>query len=90
MTTLRVLILTMVVLIMLVGVSYADDHTTRYEGSGDQNPLDKRIVIAEAYTCTDWMLQDNGCYWRTCCCNSEGHQWCEQCCGDNCSTVKCN
>ncbi|MGA3174488.1 MAG: hypothetical protein ABSE25_08725 [Syntrophorhabdales bacterium] len=47
------------------------------------------VIHADGDSCTDWMLQDNGCYWRTCV-DSQGSQYCEQCCGKNCSRVKCS
>jgi len=47
------------------------------------------FIYAESDKCSDWMLQNNGCYWRTCV-DSHGHQYCEQCCGQNCSRVTCN
>lgn len=50
---------------------------------------ESEMMVASADSCTGWMLQPNGCYWRTCV-DSQGRQYCEQCCGQNCSRVKCN
>jgi hypothetical protein len=66
--------------------------------SADQNRPAERIIIAAADSCTDWMQQSNGCSWRTCV-DSQGHQYCEQCCSvvtssgtytNSCSRVTCN
>lgn len=72
----------------------AEDCVAKYVSSGDRIALkglydyNQQIIKCSADSCTDWMLQSNGCYWRTCV-DSEGHQYCEECCGQNCSRVEC-
>lgn len=40
-------------------------------------------------SCTGWIQQSNGCYWRECV-KPNGDVYCEQCCGKGaCSRVKC-
>ena len=93
-----------VLLTVSVNVVLASDREQAYGVSGDknkiignQNPLAEGIVIAQADSCTNWMQQPNNCTGRTCV-DSNGKQYCEQCCAvvtstgtytNSCSRVKC-
>lgn len=53
-----------------------------------EKPSASTFLRLEEDSCSDWMQQDNGCYWRTCV-DSQGHQYCEECCQGNCNRVEC-
>lgn len=47
----------------------------------------KTFVYASP-SCTQWLRQPNGCYWRTCV-DDNGRQYCQESCRGQISTVKC-
>ena|GEM_PF-1676436 len=66
-----------------------------YPGGSWYNPKPSNSSAENGFvqlapSCTDWMKQENGCYWRTCV-GDDGKQYCEECCPDangNCVAQK--
>lgn len=49
----------------------------------------KTFIYASEDSCTSWMKQTNGCYWRVCV-DDKGHRYCQEDCGKGITRVKCD
>ena len=58
----------------------AAETVAKKQESNNTTPNSKAVENPE---CTRWSRQDNGCDWRMC------PGYCEQCCGNTCTRVKC-
>ncbi|GEM_PF-5024736 len=51
--------------------------------------LTQNKAKAAADNCTEWMLQNNGCYERVCARDSDGQMYCQQSCDGQVSNIYC-
>lgn len=77
------IILSMFLISLIFAFASSGLSTMNMEEKSDScNINSENTLLAASANCTQWSLQLNGCYERVCCCDKNGHHWCERCCPD--------